>query len=645
MIRQEIKKLIEKSIKELQKEGEFPNFEIPEIKIERPEQKTHGDYATNIAMILAKIVKLSPVKIAEKIKYKIQNTPKESAQLPTGQAKYKILGKVEVAAPGFINFWIDDNELKKLFSRTYYQGIKAFQRKPKKRETIVIEYSSPNIAKPLGIHHLRTTIIGQALVNILRFSGHRVISLSFPGDWGTQFGLLIAAYKRWGDKKKLKENPISEMLNLYVRFSKAAKEDLKLLEEGRREFKKLEEGDPENRKIWQWFTKESLRDFNRVYKILDVRIENTIGESFYEPELKSLIEGALKKGVAERGEDNSAVIIVPDSETPEIIQKSDGATIYTTRELAAIRHRFKKWRATKIIYVAANQQAFHLNQVFGAAERLGFAKRGQLIHVKFGTMLAAGGKKFATREGRLIPLEEVLKEVIERARKVVEKLNPSLSRKEKEKIAKIVGIGAIKFFDLSRNRLSDIVFDWDQMLNLKGFSAPYLQYTYARFASILRRAKFKKGKNFPIIVSHPLPERGEAERRVEMNEVHRLPERGEAERRVEMNGVHRLPERSEGLQMKVNSGGGKLHRLEREIMVKILFFDEVLEEISQNLFPNQLADYLYDLSNSLNNFYETLPVIKSKTAERLFRLHLVYGAKEVLKTGLNLLGISAPERM
>jgi len=597
MIRQEIKKIIEKSIKELQKEGEFPNFEIPEIKVEQPEQKTHGDYSTNIAMILAKTLKLDPVKIAEKIKYKIQNT------------KYKILEKVEVAVPGFINFWINQKELERLFLKVVNQGIKVFQRKPKKRETIVIEYSSPNIAKPLGVHHLRTTIIGQALVNILRFSGHRVISLSFPGDWGTQFGLLIAAYKRWGDKKKLKQNPIPEMLNLYVRFSKAAKEDPNLLEEGRREFKKLEEGRAENRKIWHWCIKESLKDFNRVYKILDVRIENTIGESFYESELKSLIKGALKSGVAERGNDDSVVIMIPYSETPEIIQKSDGATIYTTRELAAIRHRFKKWRATKIIYVAANQQSFHLNQVFGAAERLGFAKRGQLIHVKFGTMLAAGGKKFATREGRLIPLEEVLKEAIERARLVVEKLNPSLSEKEKEKIAKIVGVGAIKFFDLSRNRLSDIVFDWDQMLNLKGFSAPYIQYTYARFASILRRAKFKKGKNFPTIIPH------------------------------------RLPERREGLQMKANSGGGKLHRLEREIMVKILFFDEVLEEISQNFFPNQLADYLYDLSNSLNNFYETLPVIKSKEDERLFRLHLVYGAKEVLKTGLNLLGISALEKM
>ena len=576
MIRQEIKNLIEKAIKELQKEGVFPEFEIPEIKIERPEESAHGDYSANIALIIAKIVKKSPTEIANLINstFDIQHST--------------FFEKIEVAAPGFINFWINESEMEKLFSEVLNRGIKIFQKKPKKQETIIIEYSSPNIAKPLGIHHLPTTIIGQALVNILRFTGHRAISLSFPGDWGTQFGLLIAAYKRWGDKEKLKKNPISEMLELYVRFSQATKEDPRLLEEGRREFKKLEEGDRENRKLWQWFSKESLKDFNRVYELINVKIENTVSESFYEPELKSLVRDALKKGIAEKGKDGSVVIKVPDSSTPEIIQKSDGATIYTTRELAAIRHRFKKWRASKILYVAANQQTFHLNQVFGAAEKLGFAKKEQLFHVKFGMVLAPGGKKFATREGRIIPLEEVLKEGVEKARKVVEKLNPSLPEKEKEKIAEIVGIGAIKFFVLSRNRLSDIVFDWEQMLNLRGFSAPYLQYTYARFASILRRAKFKKGKNFPIIVSHPL---------------------------------------------------------EREIMVKILFFDEVLEEISQNLFPNQLADYLYDLSNSLNNFYETLPVIKSKEVERLFRLHLVYGAKEVLRAGLNLLGISAPEKM
>ena len=411
--------------------------------------------------------------------------------------------------------------------------------------------------------------------------------MSFPGDWGTQFGLLIAAFKRWGDKKKLKESPISEMLSLYVRFSQAAKEDPQLIEEGRKEFKKLEEGDPENKKLWKWFSEESLRDFNRVYKILDVKIENTIGESFYEPELKSLVKDALKRGVAEYGKDRSIVIQIPGSSTPEIIQKFDGATIYTTRELAAIRHRIKKWHATKLLYVAANQQTFHLSQVFGAAKLLGIAKLEQLVHVKFGMMLAPGGKKFATREGRLIPMEEVLKEAVLRAKKIVDELNPSLPEKVKENIAKEVGIGAVKFFDLSHNRISDIIFEWDKMLNLKGFSVPYIQYTYARLSSILRKAKFKK-KNFPTIITNPL---------------------------------------------------------EREIILMILSFNEVLQDIAQNYFPNQLAEYLYGLSNTLNIFYETLPVLKAESLLRQSRLNIVFNAKEILKTGLKLLGISAPEKM
>lgn len=586
MICQETKNLIEKAIKELQKEKVFPQFEIPEIKIGSPKNKSYGDYATNIAMIIGKILKQNPIEIAEKLKYKIQDTRYPAPE----QVRYgvgKILEKVEVAKPGFINFWISGKELEKLFSEIIKKGVKAFQIKPAKREVFVIEYSSPNIAKPLGIHHLRSTIIGQTLVNILRFIGHKVISLSFPGDWGTQFGLLIAAYKKWGDKEKLKENPISEMLNLYVRFSQAAKENPKLIEEGRREFKKLEEGDSENKKLWKRFSEESLRDFNRVYKLLDVKIENTIGESFYEPELESLVNDALGRGIAERGEDNSIVVLIPGSPTPEIIQKSDGATIYTTRELAAIRHRLKKWHATKLLYVAANQQTFHLNQVFGVAHRLGIAKLEQLVHIKFGMMLGPGGKKFATREGRLIPMEEVLKEAVSRAKKVVDKLNPSLTEPEKENIAKEVGIGAVKFFDLSHNRLADIIFEWDRMLNLKGFSAPYIQYTHARLSSILRKAKFKK-KNLPTIINHPL---------------------------------------------------------EREIILTILRFDEVLQSISENYSPNQLADYLYELSNTINIFYETLPVLKSQENEREGRLNIVFGAKEILKTGLELLGIFAPEKM
>ena len=553
MIRDEIKKLLKE-------------ITGKEAKVEHPADARHGDYSTNVAMK----AKLD----AKKIVRKIEDNP--------------MFEKVEVVEPGFINFWIGKKELGRLFSEFVKRGSKILLRKPEKKETIVIEYSSPNIAKPLGVHHLRSTIIGQALVDILRFVGHKVISLSFPGDWGTQFGFLIAAFKRWGNKEKIKKNPTPEMLELYVRFSQEAKKDPKLVEEGRREFKKLEEGDKENRKIWKWFLEESLEDFNQIYKLLDVRIENTIGESFYTPELKPLVRDALKRGIAERGKDGSIVIQIPESPTPEIIQKSDGATIYTTRELAAIRHRLKKWRATMILYVAANQQTFHLKQVFGAAQRLGIAKLEELFHVKFGMMLASGGKKFATREGRLIPLKEVLEEAIQRAKKIVDELNPSLPEKEKKEIARDVGIGAVKFFDLSHNRLVDIVFDWDKMLNLKGFSAPYIQYTHARLASILRKAKFKKKRDPRLTISHPL---------------------------------------------------------EREVMVKVLRFGEAVQDVAETYFPNKLANYLYELANILNVFYETLPVLQAKDIERDSRLNLVSGAKEILKTGLNLLGISAPERM
>ena len=557
MLREEIKNLVEKAVRELFEQD-------ADVKIDQPENADFGDYSTNAAMLLKK----NPQDIASAI-------------------KSPLLEKIEVKN-GFINFWIKREKLEKLYSGYLKNGVKFFRKKLKKREIIVIEYSSPNIAKPLGIHHLRSTIIGQALVNILRFVGHKVISLSFPGDWGTQFGLLIAAYKKWGDRERLRQNPISEMLNLYVRFSRAAREDPKLLEDGRREFKKLEQGDAENKKLWKWFLDESLRDFERVYKFLDVRIENTIGESFYEPELKSLVENASKKGLAEKGEDGAIVIKIPGSDTPEIIQKADGATIYTTRELAAIRHRIKKWQATKILYVAANQQTFHLSQVFGAAQKLGFAKIGQLGHIKFGMMLGPGGKKFATREGRLIPMEDVLVEAVSRAKRIVEELNPSLSASEKEKIAEEVGVGAVKFYDLSHNRLADIIFEWDRMLNLKGFAAPYIQYTYARLVSILRKADFKNKNPRIIITSH----------------------------------------------------------LEKEIISAILRFDEILQVVAENYFPNQLAEYLHGLSNSVNLFYETVPVIKAKESkERETRLNIVFGAKEILKTGLNLLGIQAPEKM
>ena len=555
----------------------YPRLSASMVEVFIPENEKFGHYSTNAALKLAKILKRNPIQIAEEIKSQLEKQPNISG----------LIDKTKIAAPGFINFFIKKEYLAKRLKEILKKKDKFGQGEPKKR-TIVVEYSSPNIAKPLGVHHLRSTIIGQALINILRFVGYRVISLSFPGDWGTQFGLLIAGYKKWGNPEKIKKEPIKEMLRLYVKFSRAAKKNPKLLDEGRKEFKKLEQGDKENRRLWKWFLDESLRDFERVYKLLDIKIDHTIPESYYEPELKSLINNALDKGIAKKGKDGSVVIPIPNSPTPEIIQKSDGGTIYTTRELAAIKHRLKKWKANKILYVAANQQTFHLNQVFRSAELLGFAKSGQLGHIKFGMMLAPSGKKFATREGRLIPLEEVLEEATKRSLKIVQKLNPQLPKKEKERVAKIVGIGAVKFFDLSQNRLSDIVFDWNKMLNLKGSSAPYIQYTYARLKSILR----KSGG----------------------------------------------PQKTFNLSLLKNE-----HEL--AILNYLLYFPEIIEDSAIYYEPNRLAGYLLRLAEKANLFYETTPVLRAELKLRNSRLALIDAISLIIKNGLKLLGVEAPEKM
>ncbi len=569
MIKADIGKYVGEALKKL-----F-NCEAP-FEILVPENENFGHYSTNAALRLAKTFKQNPMEIAENLKAQI-------LKLEAG-----FFEKIEVAQPGFINFWLSpkilQDSIKEILSKK-----EKFGRGTAKKQTIVIEYSSPNIAKPLGIHHLSSTIIGQALVDILRFDGYKVISLSFPGDWGTQFGLLIAGYKKWGNKEKVKKNPIDELLNLYVKFSAAAKENLEFLDEGRSEFKKLEDGDKENLKLWEWFSKESMDDFERVYKILGMKIENTIPESYYETGMKALVRNALERGIAEKGEDGSVVIKIPGSETPEIIQKSDGATIYTTRELAAIRHRLKKWKADKILYVAANQQTFHLDQVFRCAEILGFAKPEQLAHVRFGMMLASSGKKFATREGKLIRMEDVLNEAVTRSEKIVEKLNPEISVEEKQKIARVVGIGAVKFFDLSQSRGSDIIFDWDKMLNLKGASAPYIQYAYARFKNVLKKsgAKTDKKAKFSLLGT----------------------------------------------------------KVEIDLIFHLSRFGEAIEDAAKTYEPNKIADYLLRLAEKANAFYETSPVLKSEKSLMEARLALIEATTIVIKNGLNLLGINVLEKM
>ncbi|MFH1347027.1 MAG: arginine--tRNA ligase [Spirochaetota bacterium] len=576
MIKAKINNLIGDSVKKFfHHEADFEIF--------TPENENFGHYSTNTALKLAKNLKQNPMEIAENLKAQI-------LKLEAG-----FFEKVEVAQPGFINFWLSPKILQENIREIIFKK-ENFGRGRAKKQTIVIEYSSPNIAKPLGIHHLSSTIIGQALVDILRFDGYKVVSLSFPGDWGTQFGLLIAGYKKWGNKEKVKKDPINELLNLYVKFSAAAKENPELLNEGKNEFKKLEDGNKENLKLWKWFSRKSMEDFERIYKILGMKIENTIPESYYEPEMKLLVQDALRRKIAEKGKDNSVIIKIPGSEIPEIIQKSDGATIYTTRELAAIRHRLKKWKADKILYVTANQQTFHLDQVFRCAELLGFAKLKQLKHVKFGMMFASGGKKFATREGKLIKMEDVLSEAVTRSEKIVKKLNPEISTKEKQKIARIVGIGAVKFFDLSQSRSSDIIFNWDKILNLKGASAPYIQYAYARFKNVLKKA---------MSTSKQAKKRGGKKTNLSLLKT-----------KVELNLIFHLSR-----------------------------FGETVEDAAKTYEPNKIADYLLRLAEKANSFYETSPVLKSEKSLMEARLTLMEATTIVIKNGLNLLGIEILEKM
>jgi arginyl-tRNA synthetase len=567
-MRSQIKKAIIKAVL-----AKFGNVILPDFSVETPENTQHGDYASNIAMVLAKRLKRSPLEIAGILKDELQ----------------KNLGmKIEILPPGFINFFISQENICKNLKEIIKKKDK-FGLFPKKKDSIIIEYSSPNIAKPMGVHHLRTTIIGQALVNIYNFMGWKVLAMSFPGDWGTQFGSLISAYKKWGDPKKLKQNPVKEMLNLYVRFSQMAEGNEDYTTEARKEFKKLESGDEENRKIWEWFRKESFKDFDKVYKKLGVKIPFVFPESFFEPHLKDIINEAVKKKIAQKGDDNSLIIKFKDNTPPILLQKSDGATLYATRDLAQMKYRAKNWSPSKIVMVVANQQTLYFEQIFRASEMLGYFKKNQLTHVKFGMVLDSSGKKFATREGKLIPLEEVLNEAVKRAHKVVTDLNPKLPQKEKNKISEIVGIGAIKFFDLSQNRLSDIQFDWNKMLNLKGASAPYVQYTYARIKSILRKSKIKPTNKFNADILKEEPE--------------------------------------------------------IDLMRHLLHFAETVEDSALRYEPNRIAEYLLKLSEKTNYFYEKSHILNSEEKIRSTRLGLITGVSEILKSGMKLLGIEVPERM
>lgn len=551
------------------------------IEISVPDEDFFGHYSTNFALREAKIKGVPPLDLAREYAARI------AAAAPAG-----LFQKVEAAAPGFINFWLSDGAMQKEFAaiardKKYGTGSGG------KGKTVIVEYSSPNIAKAMQVGHLRNTIIGASLSNILEHSGYRVVRWNYLGDWGTQFGKLIAAYKLWGDKKTVENNPIETLQALYVRFHADMKEDPALEKLGQEEFKKLEDGDRTNRKLWEWFKKESLVEFKQAYKMLGVDFDIWLGENFFEQEMRPIVKELLQKKVAERSE--GAVIIPLESVglPPALIEKSDGASIYLTRDIANLRYRLKKYKPEKILYVVGNEQALHFEQLFAVAHMLGM-DTVELKHIKYGLVLGEGGKKLSTRAGTAQSLKEVIDEAVGKAREVVEIKNPGLSAKEKDEVAFVIAMGALKYNDLKENRTTDIVFNWEKMLDFSGDSAPYLQYTYARLKSIIRKSKIS-----------------------------------DAKLRLGVAGVATLERTTE-----------------LALMRKLFEFPDVVARAGELYSTSTIATYLYKLAVAANKFYETTPILKDEDAARLrARLLLVVTAADVLQKGLGLLGIQTLEKI
>ncbi len=554
-----------------------------DIEISMPENGKFGHYSTNIALKLAKDLKKSPMELAENIAVEIKK-----------KAPNDFFKKVEVISPGFINFFLSNKAFQDEFWEIYKEGKKWGKPKKSKKQTVVIDYSAPNIAKPMSVGHLRSTIIGQALYNVFKFSGWKTIGDNHLGDWGKQFGILIAAYKERlkAKDKKLKNISIDELMRVYVDYNAQMKENPELEERARLEIKKLQKGNKENIGIWNKFRKISLDEFKKIYKILGIKFDYCFGESFYNKMLPGIVKEALDKNAAVESE-GATVIPVEGDETPLMIQKSDGAFLYTTTDLATVKFRVKKFKPDLILYAVGSEQGFYFSQLFKAVKKLDFAKKAKLTHVNFGLLLGEDLKKFSTRAGRHVSLEGLIKESIDRARKIAEEKQPGISKSDKEKIAKIVGVGAVKYNDLSQNRESNIIFDWDKMLNLEGNSAPYLQYTYARLRNVLRKARMLKGKKQKPKASAEF-----------LNEP------------IEISLIFHLSQ-----------------------------FPDVIKRITEFYYPHYLADYLFDLAKMANVFYQNIPVLKSNPEVREARLSLVKTVSDVLKTGLNLLGIEALEKM
>ena len=552
------------------------NINKEELKtyIETPKDSKNGDYSFP-CFRLAKELKKAPQIIANDIK---ENINLEN----TGIEKVEVVG-------GFLNFFVN----KKILIEEVLEWVEKQEHKKLKigeGKNIVIDYSAPNIAKPFHIGHLRSTVIGGALSNIYKFLGYNVTGINHLGDYGTQFGKLIEGYKLWGDEYDIDKDPINELTKIYIRINELCKKDEKVLEECRNNFKKLEDGDPYCVELWNKFKDVSLKEFQRVYDLLGSKFESWNGEAFYADKMQEVVEILEKSGKLVESQGAKVVDLTEQGiDTPCIIIKSNGSSTYATRDLAAILYRARTYDFDKAIYVTSYEQILHFKQIFATAKYLGLDEKytNGLIHVPFGMVLLPTGK-MSTREGTSIKLEDLLNEAIERAKKIIEDKNPELE--DKELIAKKIGVGAVIFNDLSNNRVKDEIFDWDTILNFQGETGPYVQYTYVRTQSILRKAES-------------------------------------------------VPSFKDINTEKINDN------YSINILKLIYNFEDILVEVTKKEEPSILSRYLIDLAKAFSNFYNENKIIGEEKEVENARLYLTRVVGEILKTGASLLGIEMPDKM
>ena len=454
----------------------LPGSDVASVLIRPCPDPKFGDYQTNALMSLAKARKMNPRQLAADVIAKLDLSD--------------CCKTVEVAGAGFLNFWLAPSAMVSPLQEAA-RGEHLFFERTVHPRTVVIDFSSPNIAKPMHIGHIRSTILGDALTRTLRLLGHHVITDNHIGDWGTQFGKLLVGWKNHLDRSALQAEPIGEMERLYKLVNAAGESDPSILEQARQELVKLQRGDEENLKIWREMIALSQAQFTGIYERLGVKFDNALGESFYNSRLQPLVRELRDKGIARESEGAIAVFfedVPPLKANPALIQKSDGAFNYTTTDLATLEYRLKTWRPDEVVYVTDARQQLHFQQIFAVFRRWHPETNVNLAHVWFGSILGEDGKPFKTRSGDTIKLADLLDEAEERAFNVVSQKNEELTEAQRREIARVIGIGAVKYADLLSNRQSDYVFSWDKLLALNGNTAPYLQYAYTRIRSIFRKS-------------------------------------------------------------------------------------------------------------------------------------------------------------